>query len=89
MTCPRQTCPRQDWNLRPTAQEATTGCPGGANWCADLRVSGGDVRLPARGHRSRCGSADRITSWQPYRSSSGAPRMSEISSRTRESARGT
>ncbi len=41
------------------------------------------------GHRSRCGSADRITSWQPYRSSSGAPSMPGISSRTRESAPGT
>jgi hypothetical protein len=40
-------------------------------------------------HRSSCGSADRITSWQPYRSSSGAPSMSGISSRTRASARGT
>jgi hypothetical protein len=42
-----------------------------------------------RGYRSRCGSADRITSWPPKRSSSGAPRMSGTSSRTRASARGT
>lgn len=28
MTCPRQTCPRLDSNPRPTAQEATNGCPG-------------------------------------------------------------
>ena len=56
--------------------------------CSRSDRAAGGLRRYAR-HRSSSGSADRITSWPPYRSSSGASRMSGTSSRTRASGRGT